>query len=384
MKIAIFTDTFFPQQNGVTTHIVQTSRKLCENGHEVLIFAPKAELKFKTQINGLKVVYLPSIAFTPYEGLRLATPFFPQLNNKIKAFRPDIIHFHTPSTVGVNGILQAKLFKIPLVGTFHTYFMEPEYLRILGFHKVNLDNNHVVNRLAWQLSNIFYNRADIVIAPTVFTKKDLLKNGLSAPVKVISNGIDLASMKDQNNKEYNLPTKYMLYVGRLSEEKSLHILLKSFGVFAQTNPDVKLLLVGDGPMKSNLKTTVKELGIAKRVIFYGKVNNDELVHSPIYKNALAFVTASKSETQCISLLEAAAFGIPLIGVKARGVADLIGKFGLLCKPDNITDIAEAMRLIAGSPEERKILSNKSLKLAKEHSLGKTVKELERLYLNLLS
>lgn len=384
MRIAIFTDTFFPQQNGVVTHIVQTSRMLAERGHEVLIFAPKADKKFKTPVKGLKIIYLPSIAFTPYEGFRLATPFFPQLNKRIKAFNPDVIHFHTPSTVGINGILEAKLYDIPLVGTFHTYFMEPEYLRVLGFHKVKLDNNRLVNRLAWQFSNIFYNRADVVISPTVFTKKDLIKNGLSVPIEVISNGIDLAVLKTRSEKKYTLPADYFLYVGRLSIEKSIDVLIKSFYLFAQYNHTIKLVLVGGGPAKAELKKLVKQLQLNQRVIFFGEVGNDELVRSNIYANARAFITASKSETQCIALLEAAAFGIPLIGVKARGVAELIGRYGILCKPDNIDTIEQAMKEIVESPALRSSMVKKSLSLAKEHSLLKTVINLEGLYTRLIT
>lgn len=384
MRIAIFTDTFFPQQNGVVTHIVQTSRSLVERGHEVLIFAPKAKHKFKTTVKGLKIIYLPSIAVNAYEGFRLATPFFPLLNNKIKKFNPDIIHFHTPSTVGINGILQAKLYKIPLVGTFHTYFMEPEYLRIIGLHKVKLDTNYLIHRLAWQFSNIFYNRADVVVAPTVSTKKDLIKNGLAVPIEVISNGIDLSLLKHENEKNFIVPSRYFLYVGRLSAEKSIDILLRSFEVFTQSNKDIKLVLVGDGPIASELKKLAKQLRISQRVVFFGKVDNDELVHSNIYNNALAFITASKSETQCISLLEAAASGIPLIGVKARGVADLILGYGILCKPDNVDNIKSAMEQIIEDSTLRAAMIKKSFNLAKQHSLLKTVIDLENLYLDLLS
>ena len=192
MKIAVFTDSFPPLVNGVVTHILNTTSELAKN-NEIMIFAPKPKEEQMAQVPSfpptVKVEYLTSVPAFIYEDARVGLAFLPILFSKINRFNPDVVHFHSPLTVGLNGIMAAKILKKPLVGTFHTYFMEPEYLRIAGLDKIKLDENRLLNSFLWKYSNFYYNQADTVICPSQITKKDLIKHGITQPIQVVSNGV---------------------------------------------------------------------------------------------------------------------------------------------------------------------------------------------------
>ncbi len=386
MKIAVFTDAFPPQINGVVTHILDANRLLSLKGYEIIIFAPKPEKDIDNLPlpANVKVHYLSSIPLFFYEDFYLTPPFSPYAFKIVQQFAPEIIHFHSPITVGANGIAIAKLLKIPLIGSFHAYFMEPEYLRIVKLDKIKLDKSKVVNKLLWYYANLFYNQADVVISPSFKTKDDLINHGVNRPIKVISNGVDCSFNKKGSSKmNFNLPKKYILYVGRVSREKSIDVLINAFSEFAKNEKETHLVIIGDGPAKKELEKLSFSLNLSNRIHFIGLLHHDDLINSPIYKNALVFATASKSETQCISVLEAINFGLPIIGVKSRAIPELIKGNGILCEADNIKNLSEAFSLLTKDVKLRKRCQYQSLELAKKHSINLTIQKLESLYASLV-
>lgn len=407
MKIAFFTDAYLPQTNGVVTHLLNIANSLSAK-HDVLIIAPKPAQNIDTMIfsSPVKVMFMPSAPLTLYTHLRVTLPYDILVMNKVATFSPDIIHFHTPFTVGLNGIAYAKKNNLPLVGTFHTYFMEPEYQKLVHFDKIGLDKSRRFNQLLWLCSNLIYNRADVVVCPSKKTSRDLKKHGLEAPISVISNGIDLNEFKNKKSKKPSsaqptprlwpagkasagegkrLPERYFLYVGRVSREKSIDIILKAFAyAFRHDRSSPHLVIVGEGPAIDSLRQLTQTLEISEKVQFVGVVTHSDLLQSTLYDNALAFVTASKTETQGITLLEAMAAGLPLIGVAAKATPELITNNGLLCKPDDITGLGSAMKQIAENSAVRKKFSKNSLKNVKKHSIDQTAEKLEEIYTGLIN
>lgn len=384
MKIAIFTDDYLPQVDGISVHVDEICHCLTQAGHTVKLFVPSSRAaKALQKGKSFKISYIPSIPIGKYPNTRFAFPFSPEITQEIKDFDPDVIHFHTCFMVGFQGIFLAKLLNIPLVGTFHTYFMEPEYLQTIGLEKVKLDKNKFITQMGWNYATFFYNKADMVISPSHFTKKDLVKKGLKVPVKVISNGIDYEKLKDmQVEKSFALPSDYFLYVGRLSIEKNLETLVEAYAQFASKNNQIDLVLAGDGPMKKELEKLIKELHIKKRVHFVGMIPHDKLIQSNIFVNATGFVTASKVEIQPLSLLEAMSFGLPIIGVESRGVSELIKENGILCKSDTKKDLSEAMHKLTKDKAFYKKCVQASLRMAEKNSIHMTAKDLEKVYLTL--
>jgi glycosyltransferase involved in cell wall biosynthesis len=135
MKVAHFTDTFYPSLNGVVTSVVNLSKALTDQGHSVTIFAPHPphDKDLHWDYPEIKLELLPSMPALFYPDFRLSSPLSMEVLRLMNEDQPDIIHFHTPLTVGFAGILIGKMKKIPVVGTFHTYFMEPEYLQVVLF-----------------------------------------------------------------------------------------------------------------------------------------------------------------------------------------------------------------------------------------------------------
>lgn len=380
MKIAIFTDTFLPQINGVVTHVVETVKELAKLGHSILIIAPKSKKNITIGKN-VKIEYLSGLPALFYPDFVFTTPFSYQLLKKVKKFAPDIIHFHTPIMIGLNAILIAKYLKVPLVSTFHTYFMEPEYLRTAGFDRLNLDNNKLINNIGWQIAKIFHDLSDIIIVPAKFTKDDLINHGFVKPIIRINNGIKLPN-KQNKMFNYNLG-KYFLYVGRLSKEKNLDILFKAYRIFCQKNKNIRLIIVGDGPDKNNLMQSAYKKGLEQRIVFLGLIPHKKLLNSDIFTQAIAFVTTSTSEVQGLSIIEACSYKLPVIAVKTRSMNELITNNGILVDKNDIDAFADALKRIVLDDLLRRDLSLNSFAVAKIHLLSNTVKQLEKVYFSLI-
>ena len=181
-----------------------------------------------------------------------------------------------------------------------------------------------------------------------------------------------------------MPESYFLYIGRVSVEKSLDVLIKSFQQFSLKKTSVDLVIVGDGPIKNELQVLAKKLKIGQRVHFLGMIEHEKILRSNIFDKAVAFVTTSKSETQCISVLEAMNFGLPIIGVKSRALPELVKDNGIVCEPDNEQEIAQALILLCENQKQRNLFARNSRKLAKKHSIVATVEKLEQIYTKLVS
>jgi glycosyltransferase involved in cell wall biosynthesis len=140
-----------------------------------------------------------------------------------------------------------------------------------------------------------------------------------------------------------------------------------------------LIVVGDGPVLKELQTLAKSLAVEDKVQFLGEIPRTKLLTSDILYSALTFVTASTSETQGISILEAMAAGLPIIGVDAKAVPDLIEKNGILCQPNSAESLTKAMYILATDPEKVAKYKKASLEVAKKHSIKSTIEKLEKIY-----
>jgi len=380
MKLAVFSDAFLPQVNGMVSHLLETL-PLLSNKHQILLVVPRPRSKIDllTELKNIEIVYLSGIPSYIYKDWQITLPFSPYIQKKVSQFKPNIIHFHGPLTVSLNGLIFANQKHIPCVGSFHGYFMEPEYLKIVGLDKFGLHKSKLLNKLLWKYSNIVYNRTNTIICPSEATKKDLIDHGHNKPVVVISNGINLHQKKELKIK-YKLPQNYFLHVGRLSKEKNIEILIEAI---KKTDKKINLLIVGDGPIKTTLEKMVMNKGLSKRIIFLGMIPYTQLPSSNIYKNAIAFITTSTSETQGITILEAMREGLPIIGVNAKALPELIVNNGILCDPDNIDQISKSMVLLNEDKEMRQRYAGNSLLNVKKHNVSNTVRKLESVYNSLI-
>lgn len=384
MRIAMFTDVFPPSVNGVASSILLLSKELVKRGHYVKIFTPsiKKGRLTKKKLDGIEVSYCTSLPSLIYPDIKLGFPFYPNTIYRLMKDDIDVVHFHTPLMMGADGILAAKILGKPIVGTFHTYFMEPEYLKVIGLDIMGEAVGKVLVKLGWRYANLYYNSADIVTTPTESTRKALKRYKIKRPTKTISNGIRLPSLSKltltQHSKSHNL-----LYVGRLSKEKNLDVLIKSFKLVREVKPNYKLIIVGDGPEEQDLKKLAINEGLEKDVIFKGKIPYEKLLSSTIYTDAAMFVSASTSETQGLSIIEGMSYGLPVVGVAKRGVPELIKDNGLLCKTANAKDLASNILKIIENPSLAQKMSLSSRKRAQKYSIETITTQFEQVYTRLI-
>lgn len=387
MRIAYFTDTFLPQVNGVATALANQATELGTRGNNVLIFAPKLDgikrTKFKAK--NVQVVHLPTIPAILYPEFKLGIFGLPRVIQHLRRFKPDIIHLHTPLTVGIDAILAAKFFKKPLVGTVHVYFAESGYLRWLKYKlAVKLVDKAVQGYLSFM-----FNQCDLILAPSKMLVTELRDKYLKKPIDYLPNGVTLKQpkllsqqAKNRFKKKYNLKEKIILHFGRLSPEKNIDLLIKSFYLLTKKYTNISLLIIGDGPTKKKLVKLTKKLGIESSVIFTGFIEHQELLSSRLLRIGDIFATASTMENNPMVVLEAEMSGLPIIGVKQAGLIELVSSNGFLTEPGNIESFARKMEEVLFDEKLNNKMREESLKLIKPYAINHVVDKLLGFYRNL--
>jgi glycosyltransferase involved in cell wall biosynthesis len=238
--------------------------------------------------------------------------------------------------------------------------------------------------MTWRYTNFVYNKCDVVTTPSQMMRKELKKHGVHSPIKVISNGVDLSIFHKVSSakaiKKFRLKNGYLIHFGRISYEKNIEVVLRSFKTVIKSHPSYQLVIAGKGPALMNLRKESRKLGINKNVKFTGFVRDDELVGLLSY--AKAFATASTIETQGLAILEAMACGLPVVGADKMAIPELIQneKNGFLVEPGDYRKMGICLlKLIENNRGVEKMGKN-SLAMAKKHSLENAVSELENLYL----
>lgn len=388
MRIAFFTDMFLPQLNGIATSLANQARELGAQGHQILIFSPSMDHipreKFKAK--NVTIVYLPAIPSLFYTEFKLVIFGLPQVVKHIHKFKPDIIHLHSTFTIGMDAVTAAKVFKKPLVATIHIYFTDTDYLRFVKY-KLAVK---LLNKLAFGYINFLYSNCDLLLSPSLALIDELKERNFKKTVHYLPNGLTikktniLIGKKRQDLKrKYNLKQKVVLHFGRLSYEKSVDVLIKSFHELAKKHRDISLLIVGDGPSKKNLVKLVKKLGMEKDVVFTGFIAHETLLSSGILSIGDVFATASTMEVNPMAVLEAMAFGLPVVGVKQAGLIELVSENGFLAKAGDIKELAHSMEKILFDPKLKNQMGEKSLQTAKKYSIDQTADKLVHFYRKLL-
>lgn len=385
MRIAIFSDTFLPQINGVASVAHQSAMALGELGHDVCVFtvSKNHEKDFVTLTQGkFSVVALPSVEVPVYSDERTTLPIGMAIR-KVKRFNPQIIHTHTPFSVGWEAVFASKLFKIPLVGTHHTFY--DHYLR-----HVKMDYEWA-KRPSWKYVIAYYNRCDLVLSPSKSLADKLKSQGLRKPIKTLSNPINTELFKPVSSKtakkklkaNFGIKGKSLVYMGRVSYEKSIDQVIKAFKLAVRKIPEITLMVVGDGPEKNYLEKIAEDLGIKNKMIFAGFRHNNELVEA-LQANDV-FVTASKSENMPLSILEAMATGLPVIAVRALGIPEIVenNANGFLVSPDNPEAMSKKIVELIKNDKLMKKFSLASRQLALNYSQERIAELLQDIYRKLL-
>lgn len=380
MRIAIFTDSFWPQINGVTTSIWNYCVPLADEGHEFIIFAPKpaGSIANAPEYKNIQLVWIPSFPLPSYKDYLVAYHFPSAAKKKLHAFAPEVIHVHTPFFIAKQGLDYAKKHHIPTVGTFHTLLTE--FLDYIPLPVKELKRSPIMEKLTWKYMQHFYSKCTVLTTPSTANAQELEQHGFKH-VQVLTNGIDYRLFSTVKiNKARDKKIK-LVFHGRISFEKRLDVVVDALGIIAQKYPNVELYLVGSGPAEKSLKEQAHELGIGNKIHFTGpKQPGSEALAREVRSKDIV-ITASPMETQGLTVLEGMAAGLAVVGANARAIPLAIGKNerGLLFEPGNAGDCAKQIEKLIEHPNVRKKLAMAGKKFAKNYDKKSVAKQLLQLY-----
>jgi 1,2-diacylglycerol 3-alpha-glucosyltransferase len=344
MRIAMYTDTFFPSINGVAVSIATLANALAEEGHQVFIQAPRSSKPVDTSIfhPNITTNFVRSFDARIYPDFRIATGL-PLSLIKIRQFNPDVIHVHTPFSLGIEGLLIGKRLNVPIIYTFHTYFMDPEAMKIIGIRNTRLAS--LIQKGGWRFSNLFCAMFDAIIAPSQYVAKDLKKHGVKRPIVVCPNMLGDETFSKPTTARSTL--RHIIFVGRLSPEKRVHLLLHTLARLQEDHPELILDIVGDGIARNDLFDLSFELGVSSKIHWHGQIPHHELISRRFYHVGDLFLFLSRFETQGLVTLEAMAHGLPVIATASTANREVIGTGGIVLTdtPDEEKTVQQAVRAI---------------------------------------
>lgn len=337
MRIGMMADAYKPYVSGITNYIDLNKRYLEMAGHDIYIFTFSEP---DHEDNEPRVIRSP--------GLPLAdTGFFLSLRYTREAKKllqnMDVVHVHHPFLSGRLALHYCRPYQIPIVFTNHTRYdlYAQAYLPKLP--------EEVSESLLQAYMPSFCEAVNLVVSPSPGMEKILRQLEVESPIEIVPNGVELerffrAEPLARGDYGFNENDILLIYTGRLGPEKNLEFLLRAFAGVSQAIDSVRLLLVGDGPLSEDLKSLTGELQIKASVHFTGLIPYEKL---PGYLAMCdAFVTASVTEVHPLSVIEAMATSLPVMGIHSPGVGDTVedGITGFLSTEDLPSFTAKLTRL----------------------------------------
>lgn len=324
MNIGLFSETYYPEINGVATSVYMLKNELDKRGHNVYVFTTTTPGAPEYEHNVFRV---PSLPFLFITERRVGLFYQPKLAHVIRKLNLDIIHTQTEFSLGIFGRIMARELKLPIVHTYHTIY--EDYTHYLT-HFDAVDRR--AKAFARTYSKVCCNTVEQVIVPTEKTKDLLMRYSVHKDISVVPTGIDLNKFEPSQyssdqiigiKEKYNIKPedKVLLYIGRVSQEKNLEELIVSMPDYMKTRENVKFVVVGSGPALEKLEKLVDQLGLKERFIFTGSKPWDSI--GLYYQLGDVFVSASKSETQGLTYIEAMASGLPVVARADKCLEDIL-------------------------------------------------------------
>lgn len=332
MRIGLFSDAYLPDINGVVSSIATLKAALEKLGHTVFVVSNHNGINVKYDAEN-HILCLPGLEVKKFYGYKMSNPIQLRGEEYIRKMDLDVIHVHTEMGIGLFARQMAKKYNIPLVYTYHTLYEDYlHYVNPKDFQTVDQAGRRVVR----YLSKLAGNGPMAVIAPSNKTKKALQSYGVKTPIYIVPTGIDLSDFLKKNLDAEKIQAvrqslglsdeaHTVVFVGRIAKEKCIEMPIEALSKVKDDN--LHLIIVGGGTDLKFYQNEAKELGIEERVHFVGKIPREEI---PYYYSAFdCFVSASLSETQGMTYLEALASGLMVFGRRDEVLDGLVeeGKTG---------------------------------------------------------
>lgn len=375
MRVAICTDQYLPLVSGLVDSVETLAKELRKNGHEVRVYAPA----LPGSVPEPQVYHFPSWCLPGSGGGVILSFPFGALKD-MRAFKPDIIHTHLFGTAGFLAWRAARKFGVPLIGTDHTSPADYLHYFYLNFQPFIF----LVRRFAaW-----FYSRCAVVTAPSQHILDELYDYGLKdLPMEVISNPIQISLFRPLQNKQelkqkfgqkFKIGERTVLLFGRVAVEKNLDMALEVFKTLSQKT-DVQLVVVGNGPYRKTLEEKVEIMGLKSKVLFLGVLRGETLVEA-LNATDVCLVT-STSEIQPMTILQAMAVGLPVVGARAGGVPECIidGDTGYLVEPKDKNGYVEKLLFLLNDQLLRENFGVAARKVVLNYSPEYIARQFEEVY-----
>ncbi len=378
MRVALFTNTYQPNLNGVAnvTHFYR--RGLAERGHEVHVFTP-TPLGDDPFADDPFVHCYRSVLAPGEVDYMIALPVFSSLREHryLRTLQADIVHSQHPLWVGAWGHRWARRRKLPFVSTAHTQY------------ELHADRSPLfeawVQRLIIRHVTRFFNLCDVATTPVNWMRRLLLDRGVTTPIEILRNPVDLAQLAEPDREGtrrrlgLDADDTVIGYLGRLSPIKNLECVIDAVELMSRRRRDLRLLVVGDGPIRKTLQQHA-ERKLGAQALFTGAVPHAEVAH---YDAAMdVFVTASRSETMPLAYTEAMYCGTPVVAHATPGAADMIrdGDTGLLVPPERGAEgLVEAIERVLSDPALRRRLLKGGRRFAESCAYPAIAERLEEIY-----
>lgn len=365
MRIGMMADIYKPHISGVTNYIELNKRYLESQGHEVFVFTFGGEDYQDEESNIIRSPGVPLSNTGFYLNIRHTREARKLLHTM------DVVHVHHPFLSGGLALINCKPRGIPVVFTNHT-----RYDLYIQAYMPYLPEGIGEMFLKAYLGN-FCDSVDLVIAPSAGMAKVLRSLGVKAEIEVIPNGVDIAPFlnaeptKERSAFDLTPEDVLLIYAGRLGPEKNLPFLLRAFRGAAQALDNLFLLIVGEGSEREMLEDMAHHMGIARRIRFAGFVPYAEI---PRYlRMGDIFATASVTEVHPLSVIEAMAAGLPVVGIASPGIEDTVQEEvnGLLAQEADLAAYTGKMVRLAMDGELRARLSAGARETARQYAIERT-------------
>ena len=383
MKVAIFTDTYPPFINGVSTSCFNLAKTLKEHGHDVIVVTTRSDAGKLEYKNG--IVLIPGVALKFMYDYRLTPLYSHKVMKILRDFGVEIIHNQTDLGIGQFAKTAYKRLHVPLVYTYHTAYEDYTHYVVHGLM------DRIGKKVLKTYTKSTAKNTTEFITPSLKTKEYMRAIASDTYVNIVPTGIDFSIFKEEKidkekiakfKEEHGIGenTKVFLLLGRVATEKSMDFSIKGFAAFMKKHPemDLKMIVVGDGPQRTEYELLTHELHIASKVDFIGKVPASEV---PFYYHiADIYTSASITETQGLTFMEAMASKTIVLARFDSNLSDTIidGQTGFFFT-DEDSFVEKAERIFNLTPEAKEKIINQAYQTCDMYSIDNFYENMMEVY-----
>ena len=370
LHIAVVTETYPPDINGVAHTLSKIVEGLQLKGHELWLIRPKHQASDRAQSKaGYQETLVKGLPIPFYKQLRMGLPAKRELTRLWSKQRPDIVHIATEGPLGWSALQVARKMKLPVSTDFRTNFHAYSQHYGIGW----------LSGAIMAYLKKFHNSAQATMVPTAQLQSELDNAGFKH-LSVVPRGVDTDFFSPEHRSSSlraqwgaNGDTRVLVYVGRLAAEKNLKLVIQTYRRLKAQHADIKLVLVGDGPMRESLQSDHPD------ILFAGFQTGVSLAQH--YASADMFVFASKTETFGNVTLEAMACGLAVVAFQHAAAGELIqsGVNGMLANPESELEFEMAVQLLLNNVELMKYLGSQACASARALSWRMIVEKTEHVF-----